>query len=162
MLTVKIIALVLGLVGLLGCILPVLPGPPLSYAGLALLYFCANGSEGTPEISGRFMFVWFVIMAAVTILDYIIPAWFTKITGGSSGASRGTIAGMLIGFLFFPPIGIIAGAFIGAIAGEIMIGGKNIGSSIVPAFGSLLGFIFGTGIKTAASGVMFYYIIKFL
>lgn len=157
---IDISAVLLGVIGLLGCILPVLPGPPLSYAGLVLLYFF--GEAGRTEITGRFMIVWLVITVAVTVLDYIVPSWFTKVTGGSKGAARGSLAGMLIGILFFPPVGMIIGAFIGAVLGEVMLSGRKLGESFLPALGSFLGFVFGTGIKMVASGIMFYYIIKFL
>ena len=159
----EIIAILFGVVGLLGCILPVLPGPPLSYAGLVVIYLWCNGAADSGEaITGKFMLVWLAITIAVSIIDYVVPALFTKWTGGSKEAVRGSLAGTIIGLVFFPPFGIIAGAFLGALLGEIIINGKKLGESLLSAIGSFLGFLFGTGIKMVASGMMLYYIIKFL
>ncbi|MBQ7998246.1 MAG: DUF456 domain-containing protein, partial [Bacteroidales bacterium] len=75
---------------------------------------------------------------------------------------KGSIVGTLIGMVFFPPLGIVVGAFLGAFLGEILLNNKNLGASLLSATGSLLGFIFGTGLKMAASGIMLYYIVKFI
>lgn len=154
--------MLLGVVGLLGCVVPVIPGPPLSYAGLAILYFWGNAAGSENVITGEFMLTWLAITAVVTLLDYIVPVLFTKWTGGSKEAVRGSIAGTLIGMVFFPPFGIIAGAFLGALLGEILLNGKQLGESLMSAFGAFLGFIFGTGIKLVAGAMMLYYIVKFI
>lgn len=166
----EIVAVLFGVFGLLGCILPVLPGPPLSYIGLVIMFLWCNaplvestGAVVTANpITGKFMLVWLAITIAVSVLDYIVPVFFTKITGGSSEAVRGSVAGTIIGMVFFPPFGIIVGAFLGALLGEIILNGKKLGESLLSAFGSFLGFIFGTGIKLVASAMMLYYIIKFI
>ena len=142
MLILKILAVILGIVGLVGCILPVIPGPPLSWLGLLL--------------------AWLAVTLVVTVLDYIVPAWVTTKTGGSKAAGRGTLVGMIIGLIFFPPWGMIAGSFLGALLSEVLFAGRNVTDSIKPAFGSFLGFLLGTGLKLTASGVMLFYIIKYL
>lgn len=163
---IVIIAVALGFIGLLGCIVPVIPGPPLSYLGLLVLYLWHDPIQQAGVLSGgltgKFMLVWLGITAAVTILDYIVPVLFTKVTGGSKEAVRWSIAGTIIGMLFFPPFGIIIGAFLGAFLGEIIVHNKTLGSSLLSGIGSLLGFVFGIGIKFAASGTMLYYIFKFI
>lgn len=156
---IDIVAVILGIVGLIGCFLPVLPGPPVSWGALLLLYFWGDGT-----MSLRFLLIWLGITIVVTVLDYIVPAYFTKITGGSKAAARFSMAGMIIGILFFPPIGMIIGAFVGALLGEWYYSREN-GSftkSLKPAFGSFLGFLFGIGLKLAASGIMMYYIVIYL
>ncbi len=159
------LAVILCLVGMLGCIIPAIPGPPLSYAGLVLMYFWHNNTlpmGGGDEITGRFMLIWLAVVVVVTVLDYIVPVYFTKLTGGSKEAVRWSIAGTIIGMLFFPPFGIIFGAFIGALLGELIVHNKNLGASMLSALGSFMGFIFGTGLKLASCAVMLYYIIKFI
>ena len=160
----EIVAVLFGIIGLLGCILPLLPGPPLSYVGLVIMYLWANqpAADGSFEITGRFMLIWLAITVVVTVLDYIVPVFFTKVTGGSKEAVKGSIVGTLIGMVFFPPLGIVVGAFLGAFLGEILLNNKNLSASLLSATGSLLGFIFGTGLKMAASGIMLYYIVKFI
>ncbi len=159
------VAVILCLVGMLGCILPAIPGPPLSYAGLLLMYLWHNnplaGGAGN-EITGRFMLIWLAVVVVVTILDYVVPVFFTRLTGGSQEAVRWSIAGTIVGMVFFPPFGIIFGAFIGALLGELIVNNKNLGASMLSALGSFMGFIFGTGLKLASCAMMLYYVIKFI
>ena len=159
---IEIIAVLMGFIGLIGCIVPVLPGPPIGYLGLLLVYLWGNPSGITEPIAGKFMLVWLGITVAVTILDYIVPVLFTKVTGGTKEAVRWSIAGTIVGMLFFPPLGIILGAFVGAFLGEIIVHNKNLGASLLSGMGSLLGFVFGVGIKLAVSGMLMYYILKFI
>lgn len=154
---IDIIAVVLGVVGVLGSVLPILPGPPISWVGLLLLYFWGDGTM-TPKL----LIIWGVVTIVVSVLDYIVPAYFTKITGGSKAAERFSFLGMIVGILFFPPWGMIIGAFLGAMLGEILYNSKDLKGSLKPAFGSFLGFLFGTGLKLTSCGVMLFYIIKYL
>ena len=108
---IDIAAILMAIIGIVGCVIPALPGPPLAYASLLLLYLTNNPGN---EITGRFLIIWIVITAAVTILDYVVQPYFTKITGGSKLAVRYSIAGMVAGMVFFPPFGIVIGSFLGA------------------------------------------------
>ncbi|MBQ7254620.1 MAG: DUF456 domain-containing protein [Bacteroidales bacterium] len=154
---INIIAILLAVAGLVGCILPVLPGPPISWGALLLLYFFGNG-----EMSPEFLLIWLGITIVVTILDYVVPAQFTRITGGSKAAGRGSLVGLFAGLIFFPPWGMIIGAFLGAFAAEVIINRKALADSIKPALGSFAGFIAGTFLKLVASGLMFWYLFRFL
>ncbi len=153
------IAVIMAIIGIVGCILPAIPGPPLTYASLLLMYLLNNPQD---EISGRFMVIWAIVVAAVSILDYAIQPYFTKITGGSKLAVRYSIAGMVAGMVFFPPFGIIIGSFLGALIAELMVNKKPLQNSLLAAFGAFLGFVFGTGLKLAASATMLYYLIRFI
>lgn len=153
---INIIAVIIGLVGLVGCFLPVLPGPPISWGALLLLYFFGNG-----EMSLRFLLIWLGITIVVTILDYIVPAQFTRVTGGSKAAGRGSLAGLIAGLIFFPPWGMIAGAFLGALLAEVLVNRSSIADSVKPAFGSFLGFLTGTFLKFVSSALMFWYMFRF-
>lgn len=153
---IQIIAILLGIIGLIGCLLPIIPGPPVSWAGLLVLYIW-----GSEPMTLKFLLIWLAITIIVTVLDYIVPAYFTKITGGSKIAARGSLVGMFIGIIFFPPTGMIVGAFLGAVLAEVIFNGKELRKSIKPALGSFLGFIFGTFLKLVASGLMLFYIFKY-
>ena len=153
------VAILMALAGIVGCIIPAIPGPPLTYASILLMYLFNNQNYA---ITGKFLLVWIVIVAAVTILDYVVQPYFTKITGGSKLAIRYSIAGMVAGMVFFPPFGIIAGSFIGALIAEFVVNKKPLQNSLLAAFGAFLGFIFGTGLKLAASVTMLYYLIRFI
>lgn len=155
---IDIVAVILGIVGLLGCLLPVLPGPPCSFVGMLLLYLWGSPCV-LEDITLRLLIIMLVVTVVVTVLDYIVPGWLTRVTGGSKYASRGATAGMVAGIIFFPPWGMIAGAFLGALLAELYWGEKEMGQGLKAAAGSFLGFILGTGLKLAASGIMMYYII---
>ncbi|MCR5709355.1 MAG: DUF456 domain-containing protein [Bacteroidales bacterium] len=157
MIVLKIIAVILGIVGLVGCILPVIPGPPLSWAGMLLVFL--THPEG---MTGGLLIAWLVVTVVVTVLDYIAPAWITTKTGGSKAAGRGSFVGLILGLVFFPPWGMIVGSFLGALIAEVVVNGREVADSVAPAFGSFLGFLLSTGLKLTASGVMLFYIFKFL
>ena len=157
MIVLKIIAVILGIVGPLGGILPGLPGRRLPWVGRLLVF--RPGSSG---MSTGLLIAWLVVTIVVSILDYVVPSWVTRKTGGSKTAARGTLVGLFIGLIFFPPWGMIAGSFLGALLSEIVFEGRDVSGSLKPAFGSFLGFLLGTGLKLTASGVMLFYIFKFL
>ncbi len=140
--------------GVLGCVLPIIPGPPLSYIGLLLLHFTERY-----QFSSKFLIIWAIITVVVYVLDYLIPAWGTKKFGGSRRGVFGSIIGLVIGMFFFPPFGIIIGPFIGAVVGELTIG-KDSGAALKSGFGSFLGFLAGTLLKLIASGMMTWYFVK--
>ncbi|MDR1672473.1 MAG: DUF456 domain-containing protein [Bacteroidales bacterium] len=141
------------LAGLVGCILPVVPGPPFSYIALLLL-------QGTSfcNFSTRFLIVTAVITIVVTVVDWIIPAWGAKKWGGSKAGAIGATVGLIVG-LFIPPVGIIVGPFIGAVVGELMAG-RDSNTALKSGIGSLVGFLLGTGCKLAVCFTLTYYFVK--
>ena len=156
---IDILAIIAALAGLAGCLVPAIPGPPLSYASVLILYLFNNPEN---EITSRFLMIWIAIVAVATIMDYVIQPYFTKITGGSKLAVRCSIAGLIAGMIFFPPVGIILGPFIGAFIAEFIINKKPLKNSLAAAGGAFLGFILGTGLKLAVSGTLLYYTIRFI
>lgn len=158
---IAIAAIVLGIVGIIGSVAPALPGPPLSWLGMLLLYIWGSGvnSAGEP-MSTSFLLIWLAIVGVVSLLDYVVPAYFTKLTGGSKYGGWGAIIGLIIG-LIYPPVGMILGSLLGAFAAELLFAGKNAADSVKSAFGAFLGFLFGTGLKLICCGVMMFYIIVY-
>ena len=139
--------------GLAGCILPVMPGPPLSY--IALLLLQATRFAG---FSVKFLLITATVTVVITVVDYILPVWGTRKWGGSRAGIVGAVLGLLVG-LFFPPVGIIAGPFAGAVACEL-ITGRDTDTALRSGFGSLMGFIMGSVMKLSVSIVFTYYYIK--
>ncbi|MHA7109400.1 DUF456 domain-containing protein [Sunxiuqinia elliptica] len=137
--------------GILGGVLPVLPGPPLSYVGLILLHLTERY-----QFSTNFLVIWGIITVVVYLLDYFIPVWGTKKFGGSKRGVWGSIIGLLVGMFLFPPFGIIVGPFAGAVLGELS-GGKQSKEALRSGFGSFVGFLVGTLLKLIASGMMAWY-----
>lgn len=156
---VAVIAIILGIVGIVGSVVPGLPGPPVSWLGLLALYIWGGGTNGAGEpLSTSLLLVWLAVTIVITILDYVVPAYFTKLTGGSKYGGWGAIAGLFIG-LVFPPVGMILGSLLGAFAAEFLFAEKGTADSVKSAFGAFLGFLFGTGLKLIASAVMLFYIV---
>ena len=127
-----------------------------SWVGLLLLYFW-----GDEPMSLRLLIIWLIITVVVTVLDYLVPPYFTKITGGSSLFPRSS-GGAFCRLDILPSVSRYdCGAFIGALVAEL-INGNRMGQSLKAALGSFLGFIFGTFLKIVASVIMMVYIVKFL
>jgi uncharacterized protein len=141
------------IVGILGSLLPVLPGPPISYAGILLLHFSRYAQYGN-----RFLILFGALTVIVAVLDYVVPVWGTKKFGGSKYGTWGAAIGVLIG-LFFGPFGIILGPFLGAVAGEIIYGKKS-NEAFRAGLGSFIGFVTGTLMKLVLSFVMAFYFFK--
>lgn len=137
------------IIGFLGCFLPILPGPPLSFVGLLFLEF----TEKSP-FSAETLWTWAAITVAVTVLDYVVPVAGTKRYGGSKRGVWGSTIGLVIGLFMFPPFGIIIGPFVGAFVGEMSSGKTTNKRALRAAFGSFIGFLVGTILKLIASGWM--------
>jgi uncharacterized protein YqgC (DUF456 family) len=142
-----VIAALLILVGIIGCIVPGLPGVPLAYAGL----WIAQAAERI-DFSWQMLLVWGIVTIVVSILDYIVPAWGTKQFGGTKYGVWGSTIGVFAG-LFFGALGVIIGPLVGAILGEL-IGGKEINEALKAGWGSFIGLLFGTIIKLVCCGLM--------
>jgi uncharacterized protein YqgC (DUF456 family) len=149
------LAIILMLMGIAGCLVPILPGPPLSYLGLVLVHFTRFA-----DVSNKLFIILGIIAVVVTLLDYIVPVWGTRHFGGSKYGARGATVGLVIG-LFLGPAGIILGPFIGAVVGELIFR-DDIKYALKAGFGSLLGFMTGVGLKLAASFTITFYFIKAL
>lgn len=148
-----IVAGICMIVGIIGCIVPGLPGVPVSYAGL----WIAQATERV-DFSWQMLLLWGIVTIVVSILDYVIPAWGTKRYGGSKYGVWGSTIGLFVG-LFFGAIGVIAGPLAGAIIGEL-IGGKEINQALRAGWGSFIGLLCGTVLKLICCGLMTIHLIQ--
>jgi uncharacterized protein YqgC (DUF456 family) len=141
-----ILLLILGLAciitGLIGSFLPVLPGPSVSWVGLALLYF-------TKAVPANYWIlgIALLITAVISVLDYVIPAKGTKRFGGSSYGIWGTNIGLVVGILAPIPFGFLIGPFIGALIGELIYDFKDHNRALKAAAGSFVGFLASSFMK---------------
>ncbi len=138
-----IFGFILMLIGILGSFLPVLPGPPISWIGLLLLYL----SKAVPD-DWVFLGITLVIALVVFALDYVIPAVGTKKFGGTKAGMLGTTLGLLVALIFpiLGAFGIIIWPFIGALVGELLNKADR-KTATKAAFGSFIGFLTGTFLK---------------
>lgn len=151
-----IVLIVLGalclLAGIAGCVLPILPGVPLAYAGLLLLQL-----TDAVQFTWQFLLIWAAVVVAVQVLDYFVPALGTKRYGGSKWGVWGSTIGVFVG-LFFGPWGVVIGPFVGAVLFELL-GGKDTRAAIRAGWGSFIGLMAGTILKLICCGLMTYYFI---
>jgi len=147
--------LILALAGIIGCILPIIPGPIFSFLALILLSWAKNWHV----FSLTFLIVMGAITALLTILDYIAPALGAKKYGASKPGLWGSAIGMIIGIFFIPPWGIIVGAFAGALIGELL-SGKSGKKALRAGWGILIGNVLAIGLKLAFTTIALFYYIK--
>jgi uncharacterized protein YqgC (DUF456 family) len=143
-----VIGVALILAGLIGAVVPVLPGIPLIFGGLWLI----AGVDHYRHIG----LGWLLAIAALGIVglgaDLLAGALGAKRVGASARAVWGALAGTLFGlFLGFP--GLLLGPFVGAVMGEMSTGNSALRSTQV-GFGTWVGLLFGTLIKWVVSLMM--------
>jgi hypothetical protein len=151
-----ILGSILMLVGFIGCALPILPGPPISFLAVLLL----NWTERV-SFTDDLLWTLALVTAAVTVLDYLVPIYGTKKFGGTKKGVWGSTIGLILGLFFFPPFGIIIGPLLGAFLGELSAG-QDSNKALRSAMGSFLGFLTGTLLKFIACFVMAYYFVAHL
>ena len=155
-----ILSLILILAGLVGSFMPALPGPPLCWVGILLMYF-VPGIEKNYWILGLSLFV----TVLIAILDYVIPAQGTKKFGGTSYGIWGTNIGLIVGILAPIPFGFILGPFLGAFIGEMIYDAKDVNRAAKAATGSFVGFLASSFLKfilcMAFLGLYIYLIFKY-
>ena len=149
--TIGSILLVLGFVG---CVVPVLPGPLLALAGL----LCARGvaPHDSPSLGMLIAAACFVIVTVA--LDYIVPAMGAKKFNCSRMGIWGCVLGTIIG-IFFMPFGLILGPFLGAMLGEL-IAGKKFRQSLKGATGAFIGYVTGILLKLVCCGCLAALFVK--
>ena len=148
-----VIAFILMLIGIIGCIVPGLPGTPIAYAGL----WIAQITERV-DFSWQFLLIWGIVTVVISALDYIVPAWGTKRYGGTKWGVWGSTIGVFVG-LFAGPWGVILGPLAGAVIGELL-GGKAAQEALRAGWGSFIGILFGTILKLIACGLMITALIQ--
>jgi len=151
---IVIIGILAIIMGLVGSILPALPGPPVAYGGLLLLLLNETAKLSMVGNSYIWLITLGIITLFITVIDYYMPIWGTKKFGGTKAGSRGSTIGLIVAVIltFFTSglavILIIVGPFAGAYIGE-RSAGQNAQVALKSAKGSFLGFIAGTFMKVA-------------
>ncbi len=132
--------------GLIGCVVPIIPGPILSFVGLLFLLPTKHAPSWT-------MLILFGGAAVVvTVLDYFVSVWGAKKFRASKAGAWGCFIGSIIG-LFFLPVGLIAGPFFGAFLGELL-SGRTSEDAARSGLGALVGFLAGTFVKILLAGAV--------
>ena len=149
-----VISSILMLLGLAGSILPILPGPPLSFIGLFLLALLKHFS---PPLTPTLVIILAIVTILVIVMDYIIPLLGAKKYGASKWGLWGSVLGMAIG-MFWSPFAMLLGAFIGAVVVEWLVG-KTKGEALRAGWGVMMGTLFATILRLGVAGMMTYYFV---
>jgi len=147
-----VLAIIMFLIGLIGTILPALPGVLLIFGGMLVYGFMT----GFASLSIWFFVMQLLVMAVIFIVDFIASAVSTKKYGGSRQAAFGAAVGTILGVIILGPLGIIIGPFAGSVAAEVLLG-KEIKQAVKVGFGSLVGVMGGTLFKLTAEALMIIY-----
>lgn len=142
------------LIGTVGCVVPVLPGVILAWAGLLSAYFSYYCTIPTALLVATG-----ITTAIVSVLDNIIPIYLTKKTGGSKAGMWGSTIGLIAG-IFVGPWGIVLGPFVGALVGELIHDNRDTKRAFKSASGTFLGFLLGTGLKLVLCGFLIWIYIQ--
>jgi uncharacterized protein YqgC (DUF456 family) len=143
-----VVAGVLIAAGLVGTVLPVLPGVPIMFGGMWLAAWA-----GHYERVGVVTLILLGVLAAISIaLDFIAGSLGAKRVGASARAQWGAFLGAVVGIFFGIP-GLILGPFIGAVVGQLT-SGSDVGHSTRVGIAAWIGLLFGTIAKLALSFTM--------
>ena len=149
---VIILGLLLVIVGILGSVLPLLPGPPIAYLGLLIQQL-----RDPNPFASSFLLIWAGIVLLTLVLDYFVPIWGIKKFGGTKYGVWGCTIGFLAAF-WMGPWGIIIGPFVGAFVGEL-IASQNRQDAFRAAVGSFAGFLLSSFLKLVVCFFMLYYLL---
>ncbi len=152
-----LLGIVCTLIGVIGCIFPAIPGPPLSYAALILLQFAKEEAVFSKSFLVRFA----VLTIIVSLMDYFLPLLGAKLYGSTKYGIWGAIIGMIAGTIFFPPFGMILGVFIGATLGELIAGKEN-SMALKAGLATFIGSMIAVFIRLSLSLVMTFYFFIYL
>ena len=137
-----ILTIVVILIGLAGCVIPVIPGISLAFVAI-LLY---SWYDGFTHIGAAHL----IFLALLTVFslgsDYLLIALSSRYAGSSKYSAIGAVVGALVGFFIFPPLGIIIFCLLGAYATEFYFA-RDSGKALKAAFGSAVGLFSGIVFK---------------
>lgn len=148
-----ILGIILLLVGLVGCVVPFIPGPPLGFLALLALHFTS-----WVQFSSKLLWIAAILAVVVTLLDYVVPAWGTKKFGGSKAGVWGASLGLVVG-LFLAPAGIVLGPFAGALVGELLVK-ANGSQALRSALGAVIGLFAGVLLKLVVCGLYIWWFAR--
>lgn len=148
-----LIAAALIVIGLVGTVLPALPGLPLVFGGMLLAAWAGGFQQvGVPML---------VLLGILTIISVVVDFWATALGAKRVGASKKAIVGAMLGTLgglAFGPIGLLLGPFAGALGGELLhrrsLGRTDIGDAAKIGFGTWMGILCGIVLKLGLAFAM--------
>ncbi|MES2858592.1 MAG: DUF456 domain-containing protein [Pseudomonadota bacterium] len=148
-----LLAIAMIVIGLIGTVLPALPGLPLVFGGMLVAAWAGDFQQvGIPML---------VLLGLLTALSLGIDLWATALGAKRVGASRKAIIGAMLGTvlgLLLGPLGLLLGPFAGALAGELLhrrsLGAQHLGDAARIGLGTWMGILFGVVLKIGLAFAM--------
>lgn len=154
---ITLFCFILIIIGIIGTIVPVLPGLILSVIGLLIFKFGTNS-----QMPMLYVWIFGVLTLLSAVLDYVIPARTNKKYGGTRWGSIGSLVGTLLGFFFIPiPFGFLIGMLLGVFIGELIHDINDRKKAFNSTKGALIGFIYGTGFNVMVGIAMLFVVIYY-
>lgn len=147
---ITILSILLILFGIVGTILPGLPGLVVSLLGLFLHKFFGIGSDFSPI----YLWIFSILTLLSVILEYVIPIRVAKRYGGTRWGNFGGVIGMLVGFFIPLPLGFLIGMLIGVLIGELIENNTDLTKAVNSVKGALVGFLFSTAFNLTVGFLM--------
>ncbi|MBI4992288.1 MAG: DUF456 domain-containing protein [Candidatus Harrisonbacteria bacterium] len=144
-----LLAFILVLSGAVGVIMPLLPGVPMAWFGMLIFGFATDFIS----LSQETILIFLGLTILTMVLDLVAPIIGAKRYRASKYGMGGAMLGLFLGFMMLGPIGIVAGPFIGALLGEMLLG-KEPEEAMQSAKGAIIGFLAGGIIKLSLILVM--------
>ncbi len=130
-----VVAVLVMLVGVAGTFIPAIPGMPLIW--LAMLGY--GLVEGFREMTPWFLAVTFIVVVLSQVAEHYAKAWGAKRYGAGKAGTWGAVIGSIAG-LFFMPVGLVLGPFLGALIGELLAG-RSAEEALRAGWGGLVGVL---------------------
>lgn len=142
------LTILLLLIGLVGSVVPLLPGTTLIFVGALLHKLFLPGTLTSHAVVWIGVFWLFSIVAdlACTLLG-------SRLLGGSKWGMTGAGGGALVG-LFFSLPALILGAILGAFAAEKIVEKRSDTAALKSGVGAALGFLAGTVVRATCACAM--------
>jgi hypothetical protein len=150
-----ILGFLLLVAGIVSCVLPILPGPVISYAALILL----SMSRGWKTFSIPVLVVLGALAVIVTVLDNVLPVVTARKWGAGKAGIWGSIIGMIAGMFLLPPFGALVGTLVGAVLGELLFG-KAKDRALQAGWGVFVGTMLSLAVKLAVSGAITFVYVR--
>jgi uncharacterized protein YqgC (DUF456 family) len=133
-----VVSLVIVGIGLIGTVVPGLPGMPLVLGGVALFTLGTGFAVIGP--------LQFAAMVALGLVGIALNLFGNLVGARTFGASRaglvGALAGLAVGLVLLGPFGIVIGPLVGAVAAELLRG-RATEEALKSGLGVLVGYFFG-------------------
>ena len=130
-----VIALLVMLVGVVGTLIPAIPGIPLIYVAMLVYGFV----EGFAEMTPTFLVLTLVVVVATQVAEHYAKAWGAQKYGAGRAGTWGAVIGSIVG-IFFMPLGLILGPFLGAMLFEL-VAGRPTKEALKAGWGGLVGVL---------------------